>query len=105
MNGGAASRSVGSLIAVVALAVVVLVGCGADATTDEVGRPQFEAHVEAELGTTAEQSACITDRAFDAYEPDEIRTILDEGITAIPSRIGPYVYAIVTCTMGEDVQR
>lgn len=86
------------LAAVLTLAAV---GCGSrDDTT--VSRSDFEARTQQVQGADDGEARCIADYVYAEYEPQDIRTIHDEGISGLPlGQWDPYFHSVIGCLVAD----
>jgi hypothetical protein len=77
--------------------MAILVACG-DGDGGAVGRGDLEARLADRLAASEGEAACIADYVVDDYDDTAVRTIYDEGVTALPQALwDPYFYAVIGC--------
>jgi hypothetical protein len=86
----------------VSLAVAGLVACGP--SDDAVDEGSFERHLVEQEGLTPDQSRCVGRYVFAAYSPQDIETIREDGLTALPNwQWAEYGHAMVGCLFHDEL--
>jgi hypothetical protein len=93
-----------SLVLLLGLGSLLLAGCGDGGDEAALPRDTFEANLQDREGLTATQAGCVAGYVYEAYPDDAIRTLDEDGLSALPSPLwSEYGHAMVGCVLGDEL--